>query len=300
MTIGLTAEPSDHAVADVWVVGSVNVDLVARVASLPRPGETVRGTSLDHGLGGKGANQAVAAARIGAAVRFVGAVGSDGSGSGLRLALAEAGVDVERLATVDGPTGTALVVVDSHGENSIVVIGGANDRVTATRFDPRRGDLVLTQGELPLAVTVAALTVARSAGATTVWNPAPADPEAFEHLALADVLIVNETELEVFGGSIEVLLERGSRAVVETLGGDGVLLAQGSDRHTIPARRVEVVDTTGAGDCFVGALAARFAAGDALDEAVAFGNVAASISVQRQGAAASMPTWAEVASVRSQ
>jgi ribokinase len=291
----------------VWVVGSVNADLIVRTERLPGRGETVAGSGVAHGLGGKGANQAVAAARMGAEVHFVGAVGDDAEAAQLAATLAAEGIDLAHLARVPGPSGLAVVLVERSGENSIVVVAGANARVAV---DLRAagvgvGDVVVAQGELPPTVTVEALAAARDLGATTVWNPAPVSPTDRRHVGLADVLVVNETELALLSGSDDVDAGIAALAadldgdVVATLGPDGVVARVDGRRLQVPVRSVEVVDTTGAGDCFVGVLAASLAAGGSLGEAIRLAVVASSIAVGRPGAAPSMPTAAEVASATS-
>jgi ribokinase len=280
----------------VWVVGSVNVDLVARVASLPVPGETVLGADLETTPGGKGANQAVAAARMGAAVSFVGAVGTDEVGASLAAGLAADGIDLGGLRRAEGPSGHALIAVDAHGQNQIVVAPGANAEVdaahVAAHLHCRSGDVVVGQCEIPLDATRAAFRHARDVGARTVFNPAPALPAAVGVMDLVDVAVVNEIEQRLLP------TDDGARppVVVVTLGDAGADVITPSGRHHVPARAVTVVDTTGAGDCFVGVLAAGLVAGRAVADAVAEAVVAASIAVGRPGATAAMPTSREVAS----
>jgi ribokinase len=214
---------------------------------------------------------------------------------------------------VAASTGLAVVLVEASGENSIVVAAGANAQVAPdpARLALRSGDVLVAQGEVPLDVTVAALAAGRAAGATTVWNPAPANVADRAHLDLADVLVVNETELAVLAQGTDDRLEvdrldvdravfdlarRSGGDVVATLGRDGVVALVGGEHLAVPARAVHVVDTTGAGDCFVGALAASLARGDDLRAAIELAVVASSLAVQRPGAAGSMPTSAEVAS----
>ncbi len=287
----------------VWVVGSINVDTVLGVEHLPRPGETVSG-SIAVGLGGKGANQAIAAARAGAEVAFVGAVGDD-AGADLAVDhLGAAGVDVSRVSRLRGPTGSAYVMVDRAGENSIVVVAGANAWVAPGAVESMSaapGDVVVVQGELPSEVSLAALAGARRQGAVALWNPAPADPSLASSVADADVLVVNAGELADLSGCDEVdagiaaLVGRGVRTIVATLGAAGVVASDGGRRIRLDAAPAAAVDTTGAGDCFVGVLAARLAASDDLHRALRCAVVAAAISVTRAGASASMPSWAEIA-----
>lgn len=299
------------AAGRVVVVGSVNVDLVVVAPRLPGPGETVIGGDVTRHHGGKGGNQAVAAARLGAAVAFVGAVGDDDLGRAARAALAAEGVDVTHLATVARPTGVALIVVDGTAQNLIAVAPGANAAVTpvavrsaaeALRLGP--GDVVLTCGELPLDTVRMALGEARAGGATGVLNPAPADGLGRATVDLAMVLTPNESELAALAGpglpeaaARSLLVGSGpGRAVVVTLGAAGALVV-GADKRpavAIPATSVEPVDTTGAGDAFNGALAAGLAAGRPLDEAARLAVAAAGLSTTRPGARGGMPTVAEL------
>ncbi|QYG91932.1 ribokinase [Iamia sp. SCSIO 61187] len=295
----------------VVVVGSINDDLVVVAGRLPGPGETVAGTSVSHSSGGKGANQAVAAARAGAPTLMVGGVGRDEAGDRLRAGLRDAGVDTAGVRVVDGPTGVAIVTV-AGGENTIVVVAGANARldphqVEAVAVAP--GDVVVAQLETPTEATVAAFGRARSAGAVTVLNPAPAAPVPGALLDLVDHLVVNEHEVELVLGvaAADLVADRGDarqrlraacRATVHlTLGADGQLVLGPDMAIAVPGRAVEVVDSTGAGDCFTGSLAAGLAAGVPLEAAVRRAGAAASLSVTRPGAAPSMPTAAEVDAV---
>jgi ribokinase len=323
-----------HAMNDsrVIVVGSVNVDLVVVAPRLPGAGETVTGGDVARHHGGKGGNQAVAAARLGASVAFVGAVGSDDLGIAARAALAGEGIDVELLRTADRPTGVALIVVDPAGENLIAVAPGANAAVSATdatgalaRLAVRTGDVVLAVREIPAATVHAALAAARAAGAVTVLNPAPADGVDPATLAFADVLTPNESELARITGIADpeagarALLAMGAaqssraqagaaqfpqgrsrpagragRFVAVTLGAAGALLVpDDGPAVAIPAPAVVPVDTTGAGDTFNGALAAGLAAGHSPVAAVRRAVAAAGLSTTRAGARSGMPTLAE-------
>ncbi len=284
------------------MVGSINADVVAGAERHPAVGETVLGSTLDRHPGGKGANQAVAAAAAGAPTHLLGAVGDDDAGRWLRAFLDGRGVDTGGVVRLDDrPTGTALIVV-AGGDNTIVVVPGANAGVTADgmgALGPAPGEVVVCQLEIPPSTVGAALRAARAAGATTVLNPAPAADVADEVLADADVIVVNETELAHLGRSgdpetaIAALHRRGVTTVVLTRGPDGVLV-DGAGRFERAGLDVDVVDTTGAGDCFVGYLAAGMAAGLDLAGAVDRANVAAALSVTRAGAGPSMPTAAEV------
>lgn len=295
----------------VIVVGSINVDLVCRTDRQPRPGETVAGSDFATHPGGKGANQAVAAVRSGAPTTLVGRVGDDAFGREQRDFLSDQGIDVARVRPSPGDsTGVASIVVDHDGENSIVVVPGANGRVSEVDFDldVGPGDVVACQFEIPLPVVAAVLGRARAAGATTVLNPAPAHAWPRGDLERADVLVVNESELAFFAerpepdpaapeevrACLRELRTRPTQAVVATLGGFGLLALVGDDEIRLPAHPAVVVDTTGAGDTFVGAVAAALALGQPLAEALARANLAASICVERPGAGPSIPTADEV------
>lgn len=317
----------------VVVLGSVNVDLVATVERLPAPGETVIGGSFAQHQGGKGGNQATAAARLGGRVAFVGAVGDDAFGTAARSALQDEGIDLTSLASVDGPTGVALILVDARGENAIAVASGANEAVSASLVEsaladhrPGPGDVVLACNEIPGEAVAAALRVGRAWGATTILNPAPAsglDPSVLDQV---DVLIPNRGELELLARAhaateravtaagapdgandldAVVALARTllaasrrpgvRRAVIVTLGSHGAVLvpAVGAD-VPISAVAVDAVDTVGAGDTFVGALAADLAAGKDLEAATVRAVAAAGLSTTRPGARGGMPTGDEL------
>jgi ribokinase len=297
----------------VIVVGSVNIDLVATADRLPIRGETITGATFAAHDGGKGANQAVAAARLGARTAFVGAVGRDAFGLRARAILEREGIDLTGLGTVDAATGVALILVDAHGENLISVASGANAAFSASdvtkafeALAPVPGDVVLVGHEIPTAATKNALRSGRAAGATTVFNPAPAAGVDRSVFGLSDVLTVNELELATLlgadgaSGDPEPLVRaRGdqpgvSRAVVVTRGATGVTIV-GADgtRTDIPAREVAAIDSVGAGDTFAGALAAGLALGRDLEDAVRRAVVAASLSTTKRGARGGMPTAAE-------
>ena len=283
--------------SDVVVVGSANVDLVLPVQRIPRPGETVLASGLTRGPGGKGANQAVAAARAGAVTAFVAALGNDDGGALLREALSGSGVDLSLVSSVDAPTGTAIITVDAAGENAITVAPSANATLTlsaAARAAVSQAKIVLSQLEIPFDTVQAAA----EASGYFILNAAPAAELSDELLGHVDLLVVNETEAEAVGGpKLSSLLDRVPAAVV-TLGAEGaVILTRAADEIRVPGVPVEVVDTTAAGDTFCGVLAATLAArsstgsvteGD-LTNAVRRANVAASLSVQAAGAIPSVP-----------
>ena len=295
----------------VFVAGSINMDVVATADRHPKVGETVAGRAVHYFPGGKGANQAVAAAKLGASTALIGRLGNDAFGQQLRTFLAAQGVDLMLVReTPDIHTGTAIITV-ADADNTIVVVPGANGRVGAEDVEApvfARGDIAVSQFEIPLPTISTFFKRARAAGATTILNPAPALPCGPELLALVDVLVLNETELGFFANTelrdddppdrfVEAArsLPTGAKAIVcVTLGKRGVLALVGGEASMIAGRTVKAVDTTGAGDCFVGALAAQLAGGTAIRDALAYANAAASISVQRMGAAPSMPTAGEV------
>jgi ribokinase len=314
----------------VIVVGSVNIDLVATVESLPAPGETVTGGRFGRHHGGKGGNQAVAAARLGASTAFVGAVGGDDFGADARASLAAEGVDVGGLRTIDGePTGVALILVDAQGENLIAVASGANAAVTAEMVRdalgslvPGVGDVVLVGHEIPTGATRAALAAGRAAGATTVLNPAPATGLDRSVFGLADVLVPNRTELGQLLAAearrigrptagadrpavgAQTLLEPNAEgegvgaAVLVTLGAGGaVLVRRGTDPLDVAPPRVAAVDTVGAGDALCGALAAALAGGVSIEDAARRAVVAGSLATTRAGAREGMPTKVELEGV---
>ena len=288
----------------VIVVGSLNVDLVVTAAHLPRPGETVSGGAFSRHLGGKGANQAVAAARAGASVAMIGAIGADADGAASLAALEAEGIDVAGIRRMDAPTGVAIIAVAPDGENQIVVASGANALVStdhASLADVPTGPGVLLAGfEVPVPTVIAAVQAAGRIGLQAIVNPAPAQRLPPELLRAGVTFTPNADELLAMTGATELeagissLIAAGARAVVVTLGASGALLAQGSDRRRIPARVVEVVDTTGAGDTFSGVLAAWLASGHNLDEAAEAANCAAGLSVTRPGARSGMPSLSTI------
>ncbi|MGZ6299653.1 MAG: ribokinase [Candidatus Limnocylindria bacterium] len=283
----------------VIVVGSINVDLVVAAGHLPRPGETVIGGTYARHLGGKGANQAVAAARAGASVLLVGTVGRDPDGDESLAALSAEGVDVSRVRRVDSPTGVAIIAVAPDGENQIVVASGANALVSSDaaslRDVPAGPGVMLTCLEVPMASVAEAVASATRIGLQAIVNPAPAHPLPPQVLASGVILTPNEEELLAITGAPDVesgvasLLTAGAGAVIVTLAAEGALLAEGAERRSVPTRATQVVDTTGAGDAFSGVLAAWLAGGHGLDEAVEAANCAAGLSVAKAGARDGMP-----------
>ncbi|MCC8982001.1 ribokinase [Bradyrhizobium acaciae] len=293
----------------VFVAGSINMDVVATAQRHPRIGETVAGEAVLYFPGGKGANQAVASAKLGIPTTLIGRLGTDAFGRELRAFLAAQGVDLGFVKDTDGThSGTAIITV-ANADNTIVVVPGANGLVDADDVAAptlAKGDVAVSQFEIPLPTIAAFFRRARAAGATTILNPAPAKAADKGLLDLVDVLILNETELGVLAGTelrdndapsrfAEAARALGQGKIVcVTLGKRGVLALVGDQALLVPGHEVKAVDTTGAGDCFVGALASQLATGKPLRDALAYANAAASICVQRMGAAPSMPTAEEV------
>jgi ribokinase len=290
------------------VVGSLNMDLVARAPRHPQPGETVLGTEFNTFPGGKGANQAVAAARLGGAVKMVGRVGADAFGNRLIGTLASDGVNtkhVEQLADV--PTGLALITVDAAGQNTIVVVPGANGRLMPDDLlavgDIFKGAAaLLLQLEIPMPTVVRAIELARQDGVRVILNPAPAQPLEAELLNGVDFLIPNQNELALLAGhgsmrdTARQLQASGVRSIIVTLGQDGALIVDAEGETYVPGRQVQVVDATAAGDAFAGAFVVAIAEGRSTREAVKWGNAAGALAVTRAGAQPSLPTRAELRS----
>lgn len=283
---------------DVCVVGSANLDLVARATRLPGPGETVVGSDFAEHFGGKGLNQVVAAARAGARCAFIASVGDDAAGAALRQVLLDDGVDDSAVQVVDAASGRALIGVDEQGENSIIVVPGANAMLGRAAIERAASLLegarvVLAQLEVPLEAVIAALTLAHAAGATTVLNPAPAQELPPELLAVCDIVVPNEHEAELVGG-VEALLRSGVATVVVTEGRRGARIVTGGSSDRVDAFAVDAVDTTGAGDAFCGAMCAHLAKGASLVEAVHAGAAAGALATTVPGAIPSLPRAAAI------
>jgi len=297
---------------DAVVIGSINVDLVVGVDAMPGPGETVLGQSARYQVGGKGANQAIAAARQGARVRMVGAVGTDAFAGMLTSALREAGVDVAGVTQAKGPSGTALVFLEPGGQNRIVVVPGANAALTpegveraVMDLDAPRDMAVVVQNEIPPDAVLASIRAAHRRGFRVVWNAAPPAQVPVGVLGSEDVLVVNEAEASHLAGKPVVdpkaarevaaqLLALGPGLAVVTLGDKGLVAATRRGTIQVPAWPVEVRDTTAAGDTWIGAFVAAWDGGEDVIQALRYATAASALCVTRAGASDSIPTRAEV------
>ncbi|MDR6125283.1 ribokinase [Bacillus sp. SLBN-46] len=298
----------------ILVLGSYNVDISSSMAKFPQPGETVLGSGFQKGPGGKGSNQAIAAARLGGNVSFMGCIGDDIFGQEAVRLFSDEGIETNYLI-VDPtqPTGTAVILVEESGENQIVVTPGANHQLLSEHIDGKIDfkdiSWLILQMEVPFESVKRAVECAKAEGVKVIMNPAPVLKEIVELLPSIDVLTPNETEAQVLTGiSIETLqdvekaakwfLQKGTKAVSMTLGSKGAYIAfmnqNGFVGKHIPSRKVNAIDTTGAGDCFNGALAVALSEGNAFQESVEFAVKAASLSVQRKGAGVSMPFRREI------
>ncbi len=289
----------------VLVIGSLNVDLVARCEHLPRGGQTVFGTDFFTAAGGKGANQAVAAARLGARVMMAGCVGDDQFAIDLVAGLRRDGVLLDAVRTVPGPTGTALITIDAHGGNTIVVISGANSACDAALVNRALASadapgILLLQHEIPEEVNAHAIRAAHAAGWFIVLNPAPARPVMPELLPLIDLIAPNETEAVALTGSGEPhmaarhLLAQGAGAALITLGGEGALYRDANNTLHCAAVAVQSMDTTAAGDAYIGALAAALSEDRTVADSLGFAAAAAGLAVTRLGAQPSLGSRDEV------
>lgn len=294
----------------ILVIGSTNTDMTAFCGKMPAPGETVLGNDFVMGPGGKGANQAVAAKRLGGDVRFVCKVGKDIFGENTIRHFKEEGLDTSGVMFSGKPSGVALITVDESAENCIVVASGANNDYTEEDIRSIRGfidesDILLMQLEIPVPAVVEAARIGHEAGKMVVLNPAPAidlPEEIFKHISL---FIPNENELEKYSGvkvfdalsaakAAKALMDKGVGDIIVTMGSKGSLICQGNDASFVPARKVEAVDTTGAGDCYCGALCVALSEGLGLKAAAEFATKAAALSVQRPGAQNAMPRREEI------
>ncbi len=303
-------ERNTDAMGTVVVVGSLNVDLVVGLDRMPDPGETVMGRTLDQHAGGKGLNQAVAAARLGARVEMVGAVGSDDSGSWLRGIVVHEGIGDTCVRTVEGPSGTALIEVDRTGMNRIVVVPGANGQVTPDDVAASLAEIddiaiVLTQGEVPLSSIEAAMVVGRARGARTILNPAPALDYPVDLLRAVDIVLPNEHEaaqltgldtstLEGAQAAAAHLVDLGVTCAIITRGAEGAIWATAEATGSVAVFTVTPIDTVAAGDGFCGGLVAALAEGHELDEALRWAAAAGGLATTKAGAVPSLPSRAEL------
>jgi ribokinase len=295
----------------ITVFGSINMDLIATTERLPKPGETVAGSGFSTAAGGKGANQALAARRAGRYVHMAGAVGKDGFAADALALLDGAGTDLSLVRHVEGPTGTALILVGGDGENMIAVVPGANGLVTAADADAataimKEGDILMLQLEIPVEAVERALASARARGITTILNLAPLIPDAPRLGRLADIVIANETEFERLAGedgmsaddreaALKRLHAETGQTLIVTLGGDGVVAIRDGKIAKAHGLTIEPVDTVGAGDTFCGYFAASLDAGLDFRSALHRAAVAGSLACLKAGAQPSIPTSAEVA-----
>jgi ribokinase len=297
---------------NVYVARSINMDVVATAARYPKMGETVSGRDIFFFPGGKGAKQAVSAAKLGASAILIGCLGEDAFGRELATFLSSQGINLTNVRySKESHTGTAVITI-VESDNAIVVIPGANALVNETDVAQpalTKGDVLVSQFEIPMSTVHAFFSRAGSIGATTILNPAPAIDFDRSLLRLVDILVLNESELgfmtrqhlhesdpeSSFIEAARTLQMRAGQTVCVTLGKRGAVALNSGGVITIPGRAVQAVDTTGAGDCFIGALAAQLAAGATIRAALEYANVAASLCVRRVGAGPSMPTTAEVA-----
>lgn len=289
----------------ILVIGSSNTDMTAKTAELPRPGETVLGGVFTMGAGGKGANQAVAAQRLGGKVKFICKVGKDMFGDNSIAQYEKEGLDTSGILRSELPSGVALIYVDSHAENCIVVASGANgdlteDDIEKSRKDLESCDILLLQLESPIPSVLKAAKIAHQAGKTVVLNPAPACPLPEELFRNIDLFIPNETELSTFSGmpvtsqeeaqaAAKAMQAKGVGKLIVTMGSKGALICEGGPSVFVPAHKVKAVDTTAAGDTFCGALCVAISEGKPLKEAAEFACAASALTVQKMGAQNSIP-----------
>ncbi len=294
------------------VIGSLNMDIVVETQAMPKKGETISGKSISYLPGGKGANQAVAAGKLGGDVVMVGAAGDDASGQALKDSLSQAGVDLAGVETLSGvPTGQAFITVDGNGDNAIIIIAGANGQVTAELVKKHEelieaADIIVMQLEIPLETVRSVKEMAKKLGKTVIIDPAPAlagIPDGF--WSGVDYMKPNETEIEILTGrkcttneeiiaAARSLIDAGVHNVLVSLGSRGCLWVTGQNAEFYPSEKVEAVDTTAAGDCFIGAFAEALSEERPVPEAIVFAQHAAAFSVRHKGAQASLPSRKDI------
>ena len=292
--------------SDVLVIGSLNADLVVRAPRFPQPGETISGDDLQIIPGGKGANQAVAAAHQGASVAMTGKVGRDGFGDFLLDNLKKNRVDISNIERDDASSGTAIIIVDESGQNSIVLSPGANGKVGSQDVDSAPdAKILLLQFEIPMKTVLHAATRYKAKGTTVILNPAPARQIPDELLAAVDILVPNESELALLTNlqvtdeksaelAAQKILKQGVKTVIVTMGGNGALIVTDTQVSHVDAFKVDVVDTTAAGDAFIGGFASVVLRGLDLENAVRYANACGALAATKFGAQPSLPTKEEV------
>jgi ribokinase len=295
--------------SDIVVIGSLNMDLSIRVPRIPLPGETISGENLVTSAGGKGANQAAACANLGSQVTMIGAVGQDDFGRRMKEGLRKVGINVSFIQENPGvPSGTAMIIVDAAGENVIVLSAGANSYVVIDRNAEeliRNAKILLIQLEIPTDIVFRSIEIANDAGVPVLLNPAPAIALPNEIYSRIDYLIPNEIEASILSGvevkdiasaekAAGILLDRGVKTVIITLGANGAFLASGNNRHAIPAMKINPVDTTGAGDAFIGGFTAAIVEGKPLEEALHYATAAGALAATKAGAQSSLPSRQEL------
>ncbi|MBI3366625.1 ribokinase [Candidatus Roizmanbacteria bacterium] len=297
---------------NILVAGSVNMDIVIEVERLPMKGETIDGKTIRYIPGGKGLNQAIAASRLGESVSFVGKVGLDDFGKQLLNFLKSENLDLSGVTEANISSGLAQIIVDRNGNNTIVILHGSNYEVTPEYIASQKelienSSLVISQNEIPLESIDALFTLSKELGIPTILNPAPANNKTLKQLKNVDYLVVNEIELSLLAASKIILQDNdeivsaakklkslGPKVVVVTLGEKGVVTVSSEGIIKTEGKKVKVVDTTAAGDCFVGAFATQINKGKKIIESLEFANQAASLSVQKWGASSSLPTLKEM------